>query len=58
VLRFITNLVLGTMWPKLLMWMCQVSFNYALTPHFMNVPHVNIVNVPYVTEPLAKCLIT
>jgi hypothetical protein len=69
---FKTNLFLSTMWPKLLMWMCHVSFNYLLTPkfvsmprvinyelnpHFMNVPHVNIVSVPCVTKPLAKCSI-
>jgi hypothetical protein len=34
-----------------------VSFNYLLTPHFMNVPRVNIVNVPHVTKPLATCSI-
>jgi hypothetical protein len=55
--RFRTNLFLGTMWPKLLMWMCHMSFNYALNPHFMIVPHVNIVSVPRVTKPLAKCSI-
>jgi Na+/H+ antiporter NhaA len=34
-----------------------MSFNFALNPHFMNVPHVNIVSVPCVTKPLAKCSI-
>jgi hypothetical protein len=54
---FRPHLCLGTMWPKLLIWMCHVSFNYLLTPHFMNVLSVNIVSVPNVTKPLAKCSI-
>jgi hypothetical protein len=28
------------MWPKLLMWMCHVSFNYLLTLNFANMPGV------------------
>ncbi len=35
-LRFSPNLCLGTMWPNLLMWMCHVSFNYLLTPNFVD----------------------
>jgi len=39
------------------MWMCHVSFNYLLTPNFVNVPHVNIVSVQCVTKQVAKCSI-
>jgi hypothetical protein len=28
------------MWPKLLMWMCHVWFNYLLTPKFVSMPGV------------------
>jgi hypothetical protein len=38
--RFKLTLCLGTMWPKLLMWMCHVSFNYLLTLKFVSMPCV------------------